>query len=189
MGNRRGWLVKFVGNMCVDIRKEGKIVFKNQTRAYIKTWFLYWLCQGGEALTKGLKHDFKGLSIVRLSRRGHALCFDWRVISPSVTWEHFIDCLSFVLRGRRISPVRMNVQAKVYMRVGRDGWEDVMRGQRGSVCISASSQSLRGGLTSWLCPERPRPPWPSSRSLRLPGRPWASRASGLRPARTQLGFL
>jgi len=33
-----------------------------QTQAYIKIWFLYWLCQGGEALKIGLDHNLKGLS-------------------------------------------------------------------------------------------------------------------------------
>ncbi len=51
-----------------------------------------------------------------------------------------------------------------------------------------------GGLcelrsTSWLCPERRRPPWLCGPSLHLPGTAWASRASGSCPAHKGWGFL
>lgn len=48
-----------------------------QTQTYIKTWFLYWLCQGGRALKTGLDHNLKGLSGVWVLKMGGlAVCLD-----------------------------------------------------------------------------------------------------------------
>lgn len=48
-----------------------------QTKANIKTRFLYWLGQGGEAYNVGLKDNLKGLSDVWLHKwQGPAVCID-----------------------------------------------------------------------------------------------------------------